>query len=53
MISNVSIQEYARLAHLFRKALDDSSKELKCYPAFISIPKVAVATVPNFYLDSS
>ena len=28
MISNVSIQEYARLAHLFRKALDDSSKEL-------------------------
>lgn len=39
MISNVSIQEYARLAHLFRKALDDSSKELKRYPAFYFYPK--------------
>lgn len=24
MISNASIEEYARLAHLFRKALDES-----------------------------
>ena len=29
MISNVSIQEYARLAHLFRKALDESYAESK------------------------
>ena len=34
MISNASIEEYARLAHLFRKALDESYAEskLKNYP---------------------
>lgn len=29
MISNASIEEYARLAHLFRKALDESYAESK------------------------
>ena len=40
MISNVSIQEYARLAHLFRKALDESYAEskLKNYPIFSLFP---------------
>lgn len=41
MISNVSIQEYARLAHLFRKALDKSYAEskLKNYPIFSLFPQ--------------
>lgn len=41
MISNVSIQEYARLAHLFRKALDESYAEskLKNYPIFSLFPQ--------------
>ena len=41
MISNASIQEYARLAHLFRKALDESYAEskLKNYPVFSLFPQ--------------
>ena len=41
MISNASIEEYARLAHLFRKALDESYAEskLKNYPIFSLFPQ--------------
>ena len=41
MISNASIQEYARLAHLFRKALDESyaDSKLKNYPIFSLFPQ--------------
>ena len=41
MIFSVSIQEYARLAHLFRKALDESyaDSKLKNYPIFSLFPQ--------------
>ena len=39
MNSNASIHEYARLAYIFRQALDDASEEIRRFDAFRLYPK--------------